>query len=157
MKTTFTDNPMAARAAAVTPTRSAALSLIEPLYAALTTTDVAQIRPLLESVTQADWCSCTGPDRCETREQTIERWSGRLEAVPRFELTADEIILAEDRIVVRGQAAGTPAGQFMGLATQGRSFRIMTLDIHLVSEGLIARTYHLEDWARALRQLTGAE
>ena len=33
----------------------------------------------------------------------------------------------------------------------------MTLDIHEVSDGKIVTTYHMEDWARAIRQLSGVE
>ena len=31
----------------------------------------------------------------------------------------------------------------------------MTIDIHELADGVIVRTYHVEDWASALRQLAG--
>jgi hypothetical protein len=37
----------------------------------------------------------------------------------------------------------------------GKSFSIMSMDIHTIQGGHIQTTYHLEDWAGALRQLTG--
>jgi hypothetical protein len=38
---------------------------------------------------------------------------------------------------------------------EGRSFDILTIDIHELEDGVIVRTYHVEDWAGALQQLRG--
>jgi hypothetical protein len=43
----------------------------------------------------------------------------------------------------------------MGVAHTGRSFRIMTLDVHTVEDGRLTRADHVEDWASAMRQLRG--
>ena len=44
----------------------------------------------------------------------------------------------------------------MGLPTDGtRSFKIDTIDIHELANGRVVRVYHLEDWATAMRQLSG--
>ena len=37
----------------------------------------------------------------------------------------------------------------------GKAFSIMSIDIHTIREGRIQTTFYLEDWAGALRQLTG--
>lgn len=59
-------------------------------------------------------------------------------------------------VIVRSMASGTPNGNFMGLPTDGsKSFRIMTIDIHTVENGQIAKVYHLEDWATSMQQLKG--
>uniref|UniRef100_UPI003A938C71 ester cyclase n=1 Tax=Hoeflea sp. TaxID=1940281 RepID=UPI003A938C71 len=50
---------------------------------------------------------------------------------------------------------GTPVTPFFGVDGEGRSFDIMTIDIHELEDGVIARTYHVEDWAGALQQLSG--
>lgn len=60
-----------------------------------------------------------------------------------------------DTVVVRSRATGTPVGPLFGVDGQGRSFDIMTIDIHELKDGVIARTYHIEDWAGALQQLSG--
>lgn len=36
----------------------------------------------------------------------------------------------------------------------GKSFRIMTIDIHTVQDGKLVEAYHVEDWAGAIRQLS---
>jgi predicted ester cyclase len=66
-----------------------------------------------------------------------------------------EVIAAGDRLIVRGQGSGTPAGPFFGVPHTGRSFKVMSIDIHTLRDGKIAYTHHLEDWAGAIRQLSG--
>jgi predicted ester cyclase len=60
-----------------------------------------------------------------------------------------------DFVVVRSRATGTPKGPLFGVNGEGRSFDIMTIDIHEMKDGKIARSYHIEDWAGALQQLKG--
>ena len=59
-----------------------------------------------------------------------------------------------DRVVVRSRATGTPAGPLFGVDGKGKRFDILTIDIHTIEDGKIVRTYHVEDWAGALRQLS---
>jgi hypothetical protein len=40
-------------------------------------------------------------------------------------------------------------------SASGKNFKIMAIDVHTVEDGKIKRTYHLEDWAGAMRQLSG--
>ena len=56
---------------------------------------------------------------------------------------------------VRSRATGTPVGPLFGVDGEGRSFDILTIDIHTVENGKITHSYHVEDWAGALRQLSG--
>lgn len=58
-------------------------------------------------------------------------------------------------VTVRSRATGTPAGPLFGVDGEGRSFDILTIDIHELEDGVIVRTYHVEDWASALQQLSG--
>lgn len=58
-------------------------------------------------------------------------------------------------ITVRSRATGTPVGPLFGVDGEGRSFDILTIDIHEIVGGKIARSYHVEDWAGALQQLSG--
>jgi predicted ester cyclase len=81
--------------------------------------------------------------------------TGTQQAVPDLQWRITEVLLAGDRVVVRGEGTGTPSGPFFGVPFTGRSFRIMSIDIHTIRDGRIQTTYHLEDWAGALRQLSG--
>lgn len=66
-----------------------------------------------------------------------------------------EVIEAGDKVIVRGRATGTPKAPMFGVDGQGRSFDIMSIDIHTIEEGKIVQTRHVEDWATALHQLSG--
>ncbi len=57
-------------------------------------------------------------------------------------------------VIVRSRATGTPKGPLFGVNGEGQSFDILTIDIHELEGGKIARSYHVEDWAGALQQLT---
>ena len=78
------------------------------------------------------------------------------QVVPDLAWAPDEIItLGDGRFVVRGTATGTPQGPFLGVdPATGNSFRIMSIDIVTVQDGLITHVYHLEDWTGAIAQLT---
>ena len=64
-----------------------------------------------------------------------------------------EVLVAGDRVVVRGEVTGTPAGALFGAPHTGKSFRMMTIDIQTIKDGKIAKTYHIENWLSALGQL----
>lgn len=131
------------------------IAIVRPIYEALTASSPEEVRSRLEAATSPDWQNCGLNDMCETRDATITRWSARIARVPDFQFDIREILISGNRIIVRSEATGKPLDPFMGVDPQGRSFGIMTLDIHEVSDGKIIRTYHIEDWARAVRQLKG--
>ena len=75
--------------------------------------------------------------------------------IPDMKWKVEEMIQAGDRVIVRGRASGTPKGPLFGVDGKGKSFTIMSIDIHTLKDGKIVKTYHVEDWAGALRQLKG--
>ncbi|MDP4593182.1 MAG: ester cyclase [Beijerinckiaceae bacterium] len=75
--------------------------------------------------------------------------------IPNLKWKVEEMIQAGDRVIVRGRAAGTPKGPLFGVNGKGKSFEIMSIDIHTIKDKKIVKTYHIEDWAGALRQLKG--
>ncbi|WP_184169790.1 ester cyclase [Sphingomonas kyeonggiensis] len=154
--TSASSAPVAAIAQAALSAESARI-LVQPIYDALTASAPDLVRGRLEAATTSDWQNCATEHVCETRETAIERWSARIERVPDFRFVMREVLVSGNRIIVRGEAIGTPAVPFMGVSPSGRSFRLMTIDIHEIVDGKVHRTYHLEDWARALRQLRGEE
>jgi len=42
----------------------------------------------------------------------------------------------------------------MGAAHSGKSFKLMSIDVHTLEGGKMVRTYHIEDWLGAVRQLS---
>ena len=51
---------------------------------------------------------------------------------------------------------GRPTGKFFGVEPKA-GFEIMTIDIHEVRGGKIVKSYHVEDWARAIRQVSSGK
>ncbi len=130
-------------------------ALIGPLYAALNTPSADMIQPMLEQATSADWQDCGANDACDSRPEAIQHLHQRIAVVPGIKVERKEVIVMGNRIVVRGEEYGTPVAPFLGVQPSGRSFRVMTIDIHEVVRGRIARTYHVENWGAAVRQLSG--
>lgn len=92
--------------------------------------------------------------KSKTREQFIGQLGGFSKLVPDLKWEVVEMIRDGDRVVVRGRATGTPMGPLFGVDGKGKSFDIMSIDIHTLKRGKIVTTYHIEDWAGALRQLS---
>ena len=74
-------------------------------------------------------------------------------SIPDMEFDIKEVLVAGDRVVVRGEVTGTPAGELFGVPHTGKSFRIMAVDIQTNRNGKIAKTYHMENWLSAMGQL----
>lgn len=132
-----------------------ARALIAPFYDALNTPSSRDVRALVESVADPDWRSFSGEGVSKGREEFIQQVMGFGKAIPNLCWDVRQVITDGEHIVVRSEARGTPAGDFMGVPHGGRSFAVMAIDVHTVSNGRLIRAHHVEDWASALRQLKG--
>ncbi|WP_300073867.1 ester cyclase [uncultured Ruegeria sp.] len=90
----------------------------------------------------------------KTREGFLGQIGGFGQLVPDLNWAVEAIHQDGNFITVRSRATGTPVGPIFGVDGEGRSFDIMTIDIHELEDGKIARSYHVEDWAGALGQLS---
>jgi predicted ester cyclase len=108
-----------------------------------------------EEVLTADYESCSGylPGECWGRDTSIKVVSNFANSIPDLKFDIKEVLLAGDRVVVRGEVTGTPAGELFGAPHTGKSFRIMAIDIQTIRDGKVAKTYHMENWLSALGQL----
>lgn len=91
----------------------------------------------------------------KSRDAFLGQMGGFAKLIPDLKWAVEAMHQDGDVVVVRSRATGTPAGPFFGVDGKGRSFDILTIDIHHVEDGKIAKTYHVEDWAGALQQLSG--
>jgi predicted ester cyclase len=135
--------------------RKAAAALVQPYYDALLARTPGAVRANVEAVTTPSWHNCTDEDVCETREAAIKRWSEIRSLIPDFSIKLRDVLVAGDKIIVRGELSGRPVGPLMDVDPQGRSFHIMTTDIHDIARGKIVHSYHLEDWGRGIEQMRG--
>lgn len=129
-----------------------ARAIIAPFYRALNAGHDAV--SLVHQATHPEWTSCAGNDACKPRDQVAPAIAGFGKAIPDLSWEIKEILVSGNRVIVRGEATGTPAGAFMGAPHSGKRFKIMAIDIHTVENGKLSRAYHVEDWIGAVRQLT---
>ncbi len=132
----------------------AAHASVAPFYKALNAEFANDSPELIRQSTAPQWVSCRGNDICNTRDEVIAGIGQRLKSVPDLKWEIKEIVVSGDQVTVRGEATGTPAGEFMGAPHSGKSFKLMSIDVHTLEGGKMVRSYHIEDWMGAVRQLS---
>lgn len=129
-----------------------AKSFIQPFYDMLNkpqTKDLAS----LASIIAPQWRSYSGETVSKGKDEFLGQVAGFGKLIPDLEWNVKEVIAEGNKIVVRSEAKGTPQADFMGVPKSGKSFSLMTIDIHTVEGGKLVTAHHVEDWAGAIRQL----
>ena len=132
----------------------AARASVAPFYKALNAEFAKDSPDLIRQSTAPQWMSCRDDDICVSRDQVLAGMGQRLKSVPDLKWEIKEILVSGNQVTVRGEATGTPAGEFMGVPYTGKSFKLMSIDVHTLESGKMVRTYHIEDWLGAVRQLS---
>ena len=102
-------------------TVESARASLTPFYRALNAANSDEAPDLIKQSTAADWVTCRGNDLCNSREEVVAGIGPRLKAIPDLKWEI-KVLISGNRAIVRGEATGTPAGNFMGAATNGKSF-----------------------------------
>jgi predicted ester cyclase len=144
----------AASPASAQMNEEAARANLVPFYQALNAANVKDAPELVKQSTTPGWVTCRGNDLCNTRDEVMAAIGQRLRAIPDLKWEIKEVLISGNHVIVRGEATGTPTGELMGTPTNGKSFKLMSLDVHTFDGGKIARTYHVEDWQGAFRQVS---
>jgi predicted ester cyclase len=132
----------------------AARATVAPFYKALNAEFAKDSPELIRQATAPEWVSCRGNDVCNSRDEVIAGVGARLKSVPDLTWQIKEVLVSGNQVTVRGEATGTPAAEFFGAAHTGKSFKVMSIDVHTIEGGKMVRSYHIEDWMGAVRQLT---
>jgi len=132
----------------------AARASVAPFYDALSAAPGKNVGDLVRRVAAPNWLSCGANEACRTRDQVITAVTGLQQLVPDLKWEMKEVLVADNRIIVRGEATGTPKGDLMGAPPTGKSFKLMSIDVHTLEGGKLTRSYHVEDWMGAVRQLS---
>lgn len=135
-------------------TEEAARASLVPFYKALNAVNAKDAPELIKQSIAPEWVTCRGNDLCNTRDEVLAAVGQRLKAIPDLKWEIKEVLVSGNRVIVRGEATGTPGGELMGAPTNGKSFKLMSLDVHTLDGGKITRTYHVEDWQGAFRQVS---
>jgi ketosteroid isomerase-like protein len=136
-------------------TEAQAQAIIAPWYSLFNVATRGDVKTIQEQVVTADYESCSGylPGECWGRDTSIKVVGNFAKSIPDMTFEIREMLVAGDRVIVRGEVTGTPAGELFGVPNTGKSFKIMTIDIQTIKGGQIAKTYHMENWLSALGQL----
>jgi len=130
-----------------------AADLVAAFYDVLNQPSTKNVAGTIMRITHDDWRSFGGESASKDRDAFIAQVVGFGKLIPELAWDVKEVLVAGDRVVVRSEARGTPAGEFLRVAVSGKRFAVMTIDIHTVVDGRLERAYHVEDWAGAVRQL----
>jgi hypothetical protein len=137
------------------PTEQQARVLIAPWYSLFNIATRGDVRAIQEAMLTDDYESCAGylPGECWGRETSIKVVSNFASTIPDMKFEIREVLVAGDRVIVRGEVTGTPSGELFGVPHGGNSFRIMAVDVQTIRDSRIAKTHHMENWLSAIGQL----
>lgn len=141
-------------AAAQTLNAEQARAAVAPFYNLLNQPATKDVKALGEAIIAPQWRSFAGEGNFKGRDDFLAQVAGFGKLIPDLKWEIKDVLVDGNRVIVRGEASGTPAGAFFGVPHGGKSFRIMSIDIHTVENGKLVTAHHVEDWAGAIRQLS---
>jgi predicted ester cyclase len=141
-------------ASRLTPAR--ARQIVGPLYEALNEPMKKDVPALLARATSPDYRSCSTETDCLNRAQLAVQFKAFGTVIPDLHWTIKDVWVSGNRIVVRGEATGTPTHDFFGVPPTGRSFKTMSIDTFTVRNGKLSSAHHIENWVAAIAQVKGS-
>lgn len=131
-------------------------AVVQTFYDFLSNPGSTEAASAFKESTSENWISVgdySGNNK--NREQFIGQVSGFFaKLIPDLNWEVQELIQDANKVVVLSRASGTPNGPLFGVDGKGKSFDILTIDIHMIEDGKIVSSHHVEDWAGALQQLS---
>lgn len=128
--------------------------LADQLYQVVNQPGAKDVKAILSAAVTPDFRSCAANDSFKTLDEAAAGIAGLGAVVRDLTWEIKDVMVSGDRMIVRGEATGTPSTDFFGVPHNGKSFRIMSIDIWTVTDGKASSVYHLEDWAGAIGQLS---
>ena len=140
--------------AAAPLTIAQAREIVWPLYEALNQPGKKDVDALLAKAAHSDYRSYHTNEDFLTRDQLAGIFKNMGVTIPDLRWEIKDIQTNGDQVIVRGEATGTPTGEFWGATPTGKGFKTMALDIFTVKNGKLAICYHIENWMTALQQMS---
>ncbi|MEH0832021.1 ester cyclase [Pectobacterium cacticida] len=78
---------------------------------------------------------------------------GILQAFPDVIITLHDVVQEPGRIGVRAEISGTHQGELFGIAPTGKAVSFRLHEFHLLEDGRVTTTWHMEDWFGLFLQL----
>lgn len=139
----------------ITLDRADDIAVVKAFYSELLTTPADVSEEDVQAIVTNAWVSIPTPRGGAGADGLLQTLLIFGQVVPDLTWEPEEILQDGNRFIVRSRATGTPVGPFLGIETPtGKSFDIMTIDIHTLEDGQIVQSYHVEAWATAIQQLT---
>jgi predicted ester cyclase len=129
---------------------------VAPFYEMLNQPASKDLKALAEQALSADWKSYSSETDFKGRDGFVAQVGGFGKLIPDLKWDIKDVMVDGNRIIVRSEASGTPVGPFFGVPPSGKTFKIMTIDIHTIKDGKAITAHHVEDWASATRQLASS-
>ena len=136
-------------------TAERARRIVAPLYEALNQPQKKDVHALLAQACHADYKSYSTNEEWLSRDALAEVFKQIGASVPDLAWSVTDIMVSGDRVIVRGEATGTPVGHLFGARPTGKSFKTMALDVFTVRGDKLASAYHVENWVGAIQQIQG--
>ena len=130
-----------------------ARAIVAPLYEALNEPIHKDVPALLAKAANPDYQSCSTNSDCLSRDQLAGVFTALGKIIPDLHWTIKDIWTSGNRIVVRGEATGTPTGELFGVKPTGKSFKTISIDMFTVRDDKLATAYHVENWIAAMEQI----
>ena len=134
-------------------TEEQARAIVAPLYEALNEPTKKDVPALLAKAANPDYQSCSTNSDCLSRDQLAGVFTALGKIIPDLHWTIKDIWTSGNRIVVRGEATGTPTGDLFGVKPTGKSFKTISIDMFTVKDDKLATAYHVENWMAAMEQI----
>lgn len=134
-------------------TAERARQIVAPLYEALNEPMKKDVTALLARATNPDYKSCSTNQACLNREQLAAQFKIFGGIIPDLHWKVIDLWTSGNRIVVRGEATGTPVQPLFAVPATGRSFRTISIDMFTVEHGKLSSAYHVENWSAAIEQI----
>ncbi|WP_343486212.1 ester cyclase [Allomuricauda sp. d1] len=135
--------------------------LVQKFYDQLSNPNNVNAHALSQEYMADDWLSTPQPLGGPGRQGFLNTLAAFGGMIPDLNWAVQEMLVDGNRVIVRSIASGTPnspEGHFFGAPTDGsKKFEIMTIDVHTVEDGKMVRSYHVEDWATAIQQVSNQE
>lgn len=144
----------------VTPVNNAVMSeeklksIVLPFYLSLDPKNTESAKNILEKTLASGYISYS---QWGDKDKKITQWAFDYyrTAIPDLKIDIQEMLVTGNKVTVRSVVTGTPEWEFFGVKNdKKKSFKVDTIDIHTVENSQITVSYHVEDWATAIKQLS---
>jgi steroid delta-isomerase-like uncharacterized protein len=112
---------------------------------------------LLDEILADDWEDIPLPPGVEPGRESFKAqgltWMRTI--FPDLVVINEDVIISADgsKVVVRSVGRGTQSGEMLGIPGTGKKVEFRAVDIHQLKDGVIVRTWHLEDFLGMAMQL----